>query len=147
PFTTAEALLPSRYSLWCYNSDNTAVYSGVGVPSVCYESDGYGPISSSQNVIANFLPTGACLPYNCNSGGWGCGSPSDGCCGTLNCGTCGTGQFCSTAYQCNACDTCSSLNLMCGTYPGNCGTISCGGACVSENESNNTTSTANVITT
>jgi hypothetical protein len=36
----------------------------------------------------------ACAPTTCNALGYNCGAPTDGCGGTLNCGSCTNPQFC-----------------------------------------------------
>jgi len=40
--------------------------------------------------------TQTCTPYTCGGLGYNCGSHSDGCIGTLNCGTCATGYSCTS---------------------------------------------------
>jgi hypothetical protein len=37
----------------------------------------------------------ACVPTTCSANGFSCGSTSDGCGGTLVCGTCASGQTCA----------------------------------------------------
>lgn len=41
-----------------------------------------------------------CVPLTCTTAGAQCGSLSDGCGGTLQCGTCAGGNLCSTSNQC-----------------------------------------------
>ncbi len=43
-----------------------------------------------------WMASGGCAPATCESLGSECGEPSDGCNGTLNCGVCGSGEFCSS---------------------------------------------------
>ena len=45
-----------------------------------------------------------CQPLTCAGLGYNCGSVSNGCGGTINCGTCGIGQQC----QSNVCFTCNT---------------------------------------
>jgi hypothetical protein len=52
----------------------------------------------ATQLIAN--NGGSCTPTTCSAQGKNCGAISDGCGGTLNCGTCSTGQVCSSANQC-----------------------------------------------
>lgn len=47
----------------------------------------------------------ACLPKTCKSLGNACGSPSDGCGGTLNCGNCPSGQVCGWSGVPNVCSS------------------------------------------
>ncbi|WP_395807598.1 Ig-like domain-containing protein [Archangium minus] len=49
---------------------------------------------------------GTCVPTTCVAQGKNCGSIPDGCGGTLQCGTCGSGQVCSTQ---NVCTTASQV--------------------------------------
>jgi mannobiose 2-epimerase len=77
------------------------------------------------------IPTGmggGCTPTTCSDLGAACGTPSDGCGGTLSCGTCPTGQMCSASYQCVcAPTTCAAQGAVCGTISDGCGgTLSCG---------------------
>ena len=61
--------------------------------------------SASANLTIN--PSTTCTPATCASLGFNCGSASDGCGGTLNCGTCGSGQTCVS----NVCSSSSSVTL------------------------------------
>ncbi|MGC9309589.1 MAG: hypothetical protein ACP5D2_02740 [Candidatus Nanoarchaeia archaeon] len=89
-----------------------------------------------------------CTPETCSSLGKECGSWSDGCGGTIDCGTCSAGYKCYNG-QCvsDACEpeTCSSLGKECGSWSDGCGgTIDCGtcpdgyncidGGCIEEKE-------------
>ena len=98
--------------------------------------------------------SGACTPKTCTSLGATCGSPSDGCGGTLSCGTCASGQTCNASYQCVAActpQTCASLGAVCGTPSNGCGgTLSCGTcptgqACNSSNQCVTATNTAPMV--
>lgn len=83
--------------------------------------------SASANLTIN---PGTCTPKTCSQLGFSCGSASDGCGGTLSCGTCASGQTCTN----NVCvtstctpATCSSLGFNCGGASDGCGgTLSCG---------------------
>lgn len=71
-----------------------------------------------------------CTPETCASVGATCGSPSNDCGGTLNCGSCTAfpNSFCNASFQC-ACtpNTCASLGATCGTPSDGCGgTLNCG---------------------
>jgi len=68
-----------------------------------------------------------CVPDTCSSLGYECGSHSDGCGGTLNCGTCNSGYTCESGQcvaaavcgdsTCNGDETCSTCPQDCGTCP------------------------------
>lgn len=65
-----------------------------------------------------------CLPLTCAAGA--CGSMSDNCGGTIDCGTCGSGQTCN-ANACCAPTTCAALGATCGSISDGCGgTLDCG---------------------
>jgi len=80
----------------------------------------------------------ACVPDTCQSLGRECGGVSNGCGGSLSCGSCQSGYSC-TAGDCikdpvskppSSCvpDTCQSLDRQCGTVSNGCGgTLNCGG--------------------
>src|SRR2546426_2078544 len=102
--------------------------------------------NSSTNVIYPYLaviPPPSCAPVTCAALGKNCGSLSDGCGGTLNCGTCSGSQTCGGGGKANVCGpctptTCAARGKNCGGIPNgcggwlNCGTCSgtetCGGA-------------------
>jgi len=82
---------------------------------------GNGPAESAH------MGGGSCTPGTCSSLQSECGSLADGCGGTLNCGSCGTGEACVD----NLCDcvptTCSALGATCGSVSDACGgSLSCG---------------------
>lgn len=61
---------------------------------------GVSSLSSSGAIVTIDVPGGPCTPTTCAALGATCGTPSNGCGGTLSCGTCGTGQTCSATFQC-----------------------------------------------
>ncbi len=67
-----------------------------------------------------------CTPTTCAALGKDCGTVSDGCGGTLDCGTCGPGQVCTSNVCCTP-TTCGALGKDCGTVSDGCGgTLTCG---------------------
>jgi hypothetical protein len=77
------------------------------------------------------LPSGSCQPTTCAVFGFNCGTISDGCGGTLNCGTCSSPQSCGGGGSVNVCGctpmTCASQGFGCGSVPNGCGgTLNCG---------------------
>lgn len=88
-----------------------------------YQSSGSSDITVSEG--------GTCTPTTCAALGATCGSPSNGCGGTLSCGTCGSGQTCnSSTFTCQSTctpTTCAALGATCGSPSNGCGgTLSCG---------------------
>jgi hypothetical protein len=61
---------------------------------------GVTAISPTGATVTIDVPGGMCTPTTCQALGATCGAPSNGCGGTLSCGTCGTGQVCSSTFQC-----------------------------------------------
>ena len=81
-----------------------------------------------------FNAASMCTPTTCAALGATCGTPSNGCGGTLSCGTCSAGQSCSASNQCSpsACvpTTCAAMGATCGSVSDGCGgSLSCG-SCV-----------------
>jgi len=128
---------------------NNTTYSGH---KICgdYNNDGCrewsGIYACPSGKVCNPVDYSCCTPATCSGLGHQCGTWSDGCGGTLNCGTCAANQTCQSGHCVSACVpvTCSSLNYHCGTWPDNCGgTINCGtcsanqicsaGTCISNN--------------
>jgi len=75
----------------------------------------------------------ACAKVTCASLGKNCGSISDGCGGTLTCGTCSAPATCGGGGKANVCGggctptTCAAQGKNCGSIPDGCGgTLSCG---------------------
>ncbi len=75
---------------------------------------------------------------NCASRGIQCGPMSDGCGGTVQCGSCASGQQCGSPTQASVCytppaacvpKTCAQLGMNCGYAGDGCGgVLNCGGA-------------------
>ena len=75
----------------------------------------------------------SCMPITtCNNAGATCGTASDGCGGTLNCGSCPSGQVCTN----NNCYSATCQAFTCGPNSCGCsgdgcgGTLCCGGCAV-----------------
>ena len=81
------------------------------------------------------LPSGGCTPTTCAAQGDNCGSISDGCGGTLNCGTCAAPQTCGGCGNLHVCCcnplTCAGQFKNCGTLDDGCGHILNCGTCPS----------------
>jgi chitodextrinase len=72
---------------------------------------------------------GSCTAATSCPGGQTCGTAPDGCGGTINCGTCGSGKTCNGTTCVTSCTpaTCTSLGDNCGSPSDGCGgTLSCG---------------------
>ncbi|HSQ67924.1 MAG TPA: hypothetical protein VLM85_32160 [Polyangiaceae bacterium] len=78
-------------------------------------------------LLAATLAGSTCTPTTCAAQGKNCGTISDGCGGTLSCGTCTSPQTCGGGGTPNVCGTCTPTS--CTAQGKNCGTISdgCGG--------------------
>jgi endo-1,4-beta-D-glucanase Y len=85
----------------------------------------------TNKPILRITTGGSCTPTTCAALGKNCGSVSDGCGGTLSCGSCTSPQTCGGAGTPNVCGcapaTCASLGKNCGSVADGCGgTLSCG---------------------
>jgi len=91
-----------------------------------------------QLSTPTWMTSGTCAPATCQALDAECGQPSDGCNGTLNCGVCGGGQFCSSGACVDELESvppppsctpasCQSLGAECGAPSDGCGgTLNCG---------------------
>ncbi|WPB82345.1 Ig-like domain-containing protein [Archangium violaceum] len=90
----------------------------------------YGYQTTTFNTLSEIYDDGsACEPATCAASGAVCGSISDGCGGTLECGACPGGQICSASNTCEVCvpTTCESQGRVCGSSSDGCGgTLECG---------------------
>jgi hypothetical protein len=88
-------------------NDVTAGSNGTCSPAyLCTGEVGYdGPTGNgTPNGLAAFgTGSGACVPTTCAALGDNCGSVSDGCGGTLSCGTCTSPQTCGGGGTANVC--------------------------------------------
>jgi hypothetical protein len=87
----------------------------------------------SSPVCDESQPPPTCTPLTCADQGIQCGPAPDGCGGVISggCGTCPSGQVCSTGGQCagSSCapTTCNALGKNCGSWSDGCGgTLNCG---------------------
>jgi peptidoglycan/xylan/chitin deacetylase (PgdA/CDA1 family) len=82
-------------------------------------------------------PGGGCTPTTCSAQGKNCGTISDGCSGTLTCGSCSSPQTCGGGGTANVCGggcvptTCSAQGKNCGTISDGCGGVLTCGSCTS----------------
>ena len=95
-----------------------------------------GPRTNSQIVLSRLPSTGPCRPLSCAAAGAECGTISDGCGGTLVCGTCQGPETCGVGGP-NKCGcspaTCSSLGANCGQKLDGCGSVlTCSGGPTSD---------------
>ena len=89
-----------------------------------------------QDTVASSSPPPVCEPETCASLDRACGVASDGCGGALSCGSCQSGQACTSGGSCVAATTpppaclphtCQSLGRECGSVSDGCGgSLSCG---------------------
>lgn len=119
---------------------------GTCIPSsgCCTDTDCMAPQTCGGGGESHVC---GCTPGTCDSLQKNCGSMSDGCGGTLSCGTCSAPETCGGDGTPNVCGciptTCAALGKNCGTVPDGCGgTLSCG-SCMN-GETCGGTGTANV---
>lgn len=116
--------------------------------SAVYDSDSCGETNFVRSCehgcyqgACEAAPEPSCRKRTCSSAGAMCGSLSDGCGGTLNCGSCGSsGQECGTNNRCECVaavrttcsgghvyeeDSCGSLGRQIETCPGGCRLARC----------------------
>lgn len=135
PSTNCTAALAGKPSGYCgVVSDNCG---GVvaGCAAECTDGDTCGGGPGNEEVCGQGGST-VCEPLEpvAACSGLECGTGSDTCGGSFNCGTCGTGEFCE-AGQCKstACvtQTCQSLGADCGQISPGCGEdpITCEDTC------------------
>ncbi len=124
PFCTAPVTVPVGQRSTQTTLSTTHVSSQDEVTFAAFAT--WSQISASANLTIN---SGPCTPKTCAQLGYNCGNPADGCGGTLNCGTCPSGQTCSNNVCSASCTpkTCSGLGFNCGSASDGCGsTLNCG---------------------
>jgi len=93
-----------------------------------------GPRSNHQVVLSRFAPTGPCQPRSCVDAGAECGTISDGCGGTLVCGSCQAPGTCGSGgpNKCGCTGT-SCSGATCGRKLDGCGAVlTCGGGRITD---------------
>jgi len=104
---------------------------GTGSPPGSCNGNPAGPNCGGGG--ANRCGSTACVPTTCAAQGKNCGTISDGCGNTLNCGdACAAPQTCGGGGVANVCGctptTCAAQGKNCGQIPDGCGgTLDCGG--------------------
>lgn len=95
---------------------------------------GFSGCQNGACVVSACSGAACCTPTTCVAAGATCGSISDGCGGTLSCGSCTTPQTCGGSGTANVCGvgsctptTCLARGFNCGTASNGCGaTLNCG---------------------
>jgi hypothetical protein len=92
-----------------------------------------------ERTYADFSLVSGCIPATACTGGFVCGTDDDGCGGTINCGTCGSGDSCVENIceaGCTPATECP-VNAECGSIPDDgCGNpVDCGGDSCGDTES------------
>jgi len=148
----AEGLVSTPASPDCVPDTCDSIYRECGAVSdgcggtlscgTCGTGDrctGWGTcVAVVASASAPALP--ACTPDTCENSFRECGVASDGCGGTLSCGTCGAGENCTSWGSCVAVvppeptpptctpKTCQAIGRECGSASNGCGgTLNCGG--------------------
>ena len=117
--------------------DASGQCQGGSAPTACGQFGGACNscgLGQGCSLGACVTPT-TCRPTTCTALRKNCGQVSDGCGGTLSCGTCGTGESCGGAGVANVCGagtcmpaTCMSAGADCGTLSDGCAAqLNCGG--------------------
>jgi alpha-tubulin suppressor-like RCC1 family protein len=108
---------------------------GAEINLVCAPSD--AGVTDSGGADAGVVLDG-CVPTTCAAHGFNCGTISDGCGGTLNCGTCPAPSICGGNPSApNVCETgctpvtCTARGFNCGAISDGCGGFLNCGACPS----------------
>lgn len=116
-----------------YNSGGPPSFVGHSAEEIDWNQT--VPIIHADSICLNgecrtdWEPSATCTPATCSSLGYNCGTWSDGCGGTLNCGSCSGSQICASGTCVTTCtpETCSSLGYTCGSASDGCGgTLNCG---------------------
>ena len=117
----------SSWNAWADETETVMLKAGNN--TVAYKAE---TSSASCINLDKLTVTGTCTPSTSACGGRQCGSASNGCGGTVSCGSCASGQTCSTAGQCTCTPSTSACGgRQCGSVSNGCGgTVSCG-SCVS----------------
>lgn len=76
--------------------------------AVYYDSSNY---IECPNVYITVKPGPSCIPKTCSQLGYECGSWSDGCGGSINCGVCPSGKICSNGH-CVTAETNTRVSLV-----------------------------------
>jgi hypothetical protein len=138
----------TNQSIGINGTSHTVTLSGL-IPSTTYyyvvnSTDSNGRSNQSTEYIFTTLQTTAdvieCVPLTCEGMGKNCNVMSDGCGGTLNCGTCSGSETCGAGGTPNVCSTgvcvpktCNNLGFNCGITTDGCGTTLNCGSCTSPN--------------
>jgi hypothetical protein len=103
-------------------------------PTASISTHGSGSVCCPAGQVQ--YPVGACCtPTTCAAQGKNCGQISDGCGGTLTCGSCTAPQTCGGGGVTNVCDctptTCAAAGAECGAIADGCGdTLTCPDTCL-----------------
>jgi hypothetical protein len=113
PVAAPTQLAQGNYWIAYEPSDNNLAFmkSDTGGTSYWVTLPSYGPLLSAFPSGANSTPShwsfyatlntcSHCVPQTMCPAGQNCGTASDGCGGTISCGTCASGQFCNASNQC-----------------------------------------------
>jgi hypothetical protein len=110
-----------------FSGSRSGLGDGTYTAVVAYTLDGSRWFDVGPKI--NFLVGSACVPTTCAAQGKDCDTISDGCGGTLSCGSCTAPQSCGGGGVANVCGTDACVPTTCATQGKDCDTISdgCGG--------------------
>jgi len=123
-----------NYNIYGEVTKGTSVYMDACSEITLSEKycKGNNPSSKNYNCPLACYNGACCTPKTCSELGKQCGGWDNGCGGTLNCGTCASGQTCDSTGQCVASCIPESDSAFCSRLGKNCAIVSandnCGGA-------------------
>ena len=123
PEATCECQVPQLGGARVIECGASACVNGVG-----YQCLAQGQLTSSVFACPAAPPVTTCTPKTCSGARTVCGPVSDGCGGTLQCGTCSGTDQCMSG-QCQR-SPCAEAGAVCGMVQGtNCGTCPSSASC------------------
>jgi hypothetical protein len=141
PESTCECAVPSLTGTQIIECGESVCVNGAGWQCLAHGKPSSSPFACPQSNT----PVATCTPKTCASLNTMCGPSSDGCGGTLECGTCSGSSRCVSG-QCEV-DVCAQAGAVCGSIgTKSCGTCANGSTCsADQRQCIETIATANSI--
>ncbi|HTY44297.1 MAG TPA: C1 family peptidase [Patescibacteria group bacterium] len=115
-----------RGSIYVWNLNSAYNSSSMPWPMFMHDVQRTGDYNYNSS-------SSVCIPATCSSLGKTCGSASDGCGGSLSCGSCAAGKTCNSTGQCVCAPNCAGKNCGDNGCGGSCGTCASGQTCTNGN--------------